>query len=96
MRLLTLGSAALSLLVVVGLPVAWLVLGGFRGPTGPTLEFYRLAFPSPEYYRVLLNTLQIGVAVAVLSTGIGVPMAWLVGRTDMPCRRSVCTLVNVA
>jgi iron(III) transport system permease protein len=96
MRVLTLGSAALILLVVVGLPVAWLVVGGFRGPTGLTLDFYRLAFTSPENYRVLLNTLQIGVAVAIMSTVIGVPMAWLVGRTDMPGRRAVWTLVNVA
>ena len=80
MRVLTLGSAALILLVVVGLPVAWLVIGGFRGPTGPTLEFYGLAFTSPENYRVLLNTLQISVSVAIMSTLIGVPMAWLVGR----------------
>ena len=96
MKVLMLGGAALILLVVVGLPVSWLLIGGFRSPTGPTLEFYRLAFTSPEYTRVLLNTLEIGVAVAVMSIVIGVPMAWLVGRTDMPGRRAVWTLVNVA
>lgn len=96
MKLVALGGAAAVLLVVVGLPLAWLVVGSLRGPAGPTLEFYRATFTAPDNYRVLLNTLGIGAAVAVLSAAIGVPMAWLVSRTDMPGRRAVWTLVNVA
>lgn len=96
MKVITLGGTAAILLTVVALPLVWLLIGSFRGPTGPTLDFYRLAFTSPENYRVLLNTLLIGAAVAGASTLIGVPMAWLVSRSDMPARRAVWTLVNVA
>lgn len=96
MRLLALGSAAAALVAVVALPLAWLVIGSFRGPTGPTLEFYRALLTSPENYRILLNTLLIGAAVAGLSALVGVPMAWLVGRSDMPGKRAVWTLVSVA
>ncbi len=96
MKLVALGGAAVVLLVVVGLPLVWLVVGSLRGPAGPTLEFYRTTFTTPDNYRVLLNTLGIGAAVAALSAAIGVPMAWLVSRSDMPGRRAVWTLVNVA
>ncbi|MGH7322127.1 MAG: ABC transporter permease, partial [Candidatus Rokuibacteriota bacterium] len=95
-RLVTLGGAAALLVVVVALPLVWLVIGSLTSPTGPTLEFYRATFTAPDNYRVLLNTLLIGGAVAVLSTLIGVPMAWLVSRSDMPGKRAVWTLVNVA
>ncbi len=96
MKLATLGGAALVLLAVVGLPLGWLLVGSLRGPAGPTLDFYRTVFTTPETYAILGNTLGIGAAVAVVSALVGVPMAWLVSRTDMPGRRTVWTLVNVA
>ncbi len=96
MRLVILGGAAAVLLVVVALPLVWLVIGSLTSPAGPTLEFYRATFTAPDNYRVLLNTLLIGGAVAVLSTLVGVPIAWLVSRSDMPAKRAVWTLVNVA
>lgn len=96
MKFLTLGGAVAVLLAVVALPLVWLVIGSVRGPTGPTLEFYRATFTAPENYRVLLNTLLIGAAVGGLSVLVGVPMAWLVARSDMPARRAVWTVVNVA
>jgi len=95
-KALLLGSAAVVLVVVVALPLVWLVAGSLLGPAGPTLEFYRATFTNPDNYRVLLNTLLIGGAVAVASALLGVPLAWLVARSDMPARRAVWTLVNVA
>lgn len=96
MKLLILGGAAAVLLLVVAFPLVWLVLGSVTGPSGPTLEFYRATFTNPDNYRVLFTTLLIGAAVAVASALIGVPLAWLVARSDLPGRRAVWALVNVA
>jgi iron(III) transport system permease protein len=96
MQLVALGGAAVILLVVVALPLVWLVIGSFSGPTGFTLDHYRATFANPDNYRILRDTLLIGAAVAAGSALIGVPLAWLVARTDMPGRRAVFTLVNVA
>jgi iron(III) transport system permease protein len=96
MKAVTLGGGVVVLLVVVGLPLVWLLVGSFRGPEGPTLEFYRAVFTAADTYAVLGNTLGIGAAVALLSVLLGVPMAWLVSRSDMPGRQGVWTFVNVA
>ncbi len=96
MQILTLGSAAAILLVVVALPLAWLLIGSVSGPAGFSLEYYRAALTNADNYRIIGNTLLMGAAAAAGSTLIGVPLAWLVARSDVPGRRAIWTLVNVA
>lgn len=96
MKSLSVGTAAAVLLVAVGYPVAWLVIGSFSGASGPTFEHYRAAFTSADNYRILGNTLLVGAVVAAASAVCGVPLAWLVARSDVPGRRAIWTLVNVA
>ncbi len=96
MRIFTLGGAAVILVVMVGLPLAWLVIGSVAGPSGLTFEHYRATLTDPDNYRALVNTLLIGAVAAALSVLIGAPLAWLVARSDVPGRQGIWTLVNVA
>ena len=76
---------ALLLLLVVN-PLARLLWASFEHPdTGAfTLDNYAAAYGRWRYIEALINSLVIGLAVAVVCTVFGVPMAWAVSRTDMP------------
>lgn len=76
------------LLVLVVNPLARLLWASFEhGATGAfTLENYAAAYGRWRYLEALWNSLVLGLAVAVLGTVFGVPMAWAVSRTDMPAK----------
>jgi iron(III) transport system permease protein len=76
---------ALLLLLVIN-PLARLLWASFEHPeTGAfTLENYAAAYGRWRYVEALINSLVVGLAVAVVCTVFGVPMAWAVSRTDMP------------
>lgn len=79
---------ALVLLVLVINPLVRLLLASFQsGETGRfTLENYAAAYGRWRYLEALGNSLILGLAVAVLCTVFGVPMAWAVSRTNMPAK----------
>lgn len=49
----------------------------------------------PRTWTVLVNSVLLAASVAVASIAIGVPLAWLLERTDLPGRRLVRALVSV-
>ncbi|HKW95695.1 MAG TPA: iron ABC transporter permease [Methylomirabilota bacterium] len=85
---------ALLLLLVVN-PLARLLWASFQHPdTGAfTLENYVAAYGRWRHVEALINSVVIGLAVAVLCTVFGVPMAWAVSRTDMPAKGLVWAAV---
>jgi iron(III) transport system permease protein len=74
------------LLVLVLNPLARLLWASLQhGDTGGfTLANYAAAYGRWRYLEALINSLVLGLAVGVLCTVFGVPMAWAVSRTDMP------------
>jgi len=76
---------AVLLLLVIN-PLARLLWTSFQDPdTGAlTLGNYAAAYGRWRNVEALINSVVIGLAVAVLCTAFGVPMAWAVSRTDMP------------
>lgn len=78
--------AVLALLIVQ--PLGWIVFNSFHDDdTGQwTLRNYVQIFASASLWAPLFNSLVLATAVAVISTLLGVPLAWLVARTDMPMR----------
>jgi len=76
---------AVLLLLVIN-PLARLLWTSFQDPdTGAlTLANYAAAYGRWRNVEALINSVVIGLAVAVLCTVFGVPMAWAVSRTDMP------------
>src|SRR5215831_552252 len=76
---------AMLLLLVIN-PLARLLWSSVQDPDtgGFTLANYAAAYGRWRNIEALINSVVIGLAVAVLSIVFGVPMAWAVSRTDMP------------
>lgn len=75
-------------------PVAWLVWGAFHtgapGATGSwTFENFTSILLRPSYWVLVGRSLYVGIGITVVATAIGVPLAWLTVKTDMPCKRLV-------
>ena len=82
-------GAALTLVVLVVLPLAFLVGGSVTSEGGFTLAHFRDAVSSRLYVQALRNSLVLGAATAVLSVAIGLPLAWAVSRTNIPAKRFI-------
>jgi iron(III) transport system permease protein len=75
------------LLVLVVNPLVRLLLVSFQDADGAfTLGNYVAAYGRSRHIDALLNSLQLGLAAATLCVIFGVPMAWALSRTDMPCK----------
>ena len=80
------GSIVL-LIILVGLPLGLLFVKSFVRDGAFTLDNYVLVFSEQRNISPFWNTLKLGVLTVALSTAVGVMLAWLVARTDLPGRR---------
>jgi iron(III) transport system permease protein len=74
---------AASVAVLALIPLGYLVvaaLGASDDILGPILR--------PRTLELVVSTLALGIAVALGAVGLGVPLAWLTTRTDLPARRA--------
>lgn len=83
-----------SLLLLVFYPLVTILIQGilpdlFSVPArlAPSLAPFARAFGNPEVTGAMVNTLWLGVAVAVIGTLIGAVLAVLLRHTDLPGRR---------
>lgn len=86
---------ALFLLVPIGFIVAlsfgsspWLAFP----PPSWTTRWYAELFSQPEWLNAIINSLQIGAAVAVMSVILGVPASFAVVRGRFPGRNALAAL----
>jgi iron(III) transport system permease protein len=83
-------AVVLALLVVS--PILTLFMGSISADrytaftTDVTFSNYITVFSSGRYMTALWNTIVIAFGSTILATIIGVALAWLVARTDMPMR----------
>jgi len=91
-------AAALVLLLLVLVPLAWLALSSFQDSTtgALTLRNYVSTFSKRIYLEPVLNSFKLAVAVAAIAVLVGTPLAWVVSRTDMPGRRLIRPLILAA
>ncbi len=88
---------ALTLCVLVLLPLTWLVIYALSDAKGvPTLGNFARLFTDPAFVDPLLTSLGIATSVGVACCLIAAPMAWLVARTDMPLASSVRLIVTAS
>jgi iron(III) transport system permease protein len=87
------GLAALTLVLLMGLPLGWLVTLSVSGEHGATAQHYVTVFRDLQLRRALWNTLVMAFWTGVVSVAIGAPLAWLTARTDLPGRRFMRALV---
>jgi iron(III) transport system permease protein len=93
-------AGAIGVALLLGL-LLWLVLyplvlvlaEGLRGPGGWTLDHVREFAGRPTEMRALWGSLWTSVASVVLAALLGVPLAFLVGRYDIPGGRVLGGLV---
>jgi iron(III) transport system permease protein len=85
--------AGLTLALLMGLPLAWLVTLSVSGEHGPTTQHYLAALRDLQLRRALWNTLVMAFWAGLASVALGAPLAWLTARTDLPGRRLVRSLV---
>jgi iron(III) transport system permease protein len=83
--------AGLTLVTValVGFPVVWLLLGSLGMPETLGLAPLRYVLGDGGNRSALLNTIELGAGTAVTSALLGVPLAWLAARTDIPGKRVI-------
>jgi iron(III) transport system permease protein len=90
--------AASAVIVAMLVVVVWL---GFRvGDVGdPAARYafgnYRDMFGDPETYRVLADSLGFALVTLAVSLAFGLPLAWLVERTDLPAKTALFTMMTV-
>ena len=75
-------------------PLGWLVWGAFhQGAPGEggafTLQHVADMLPSLAYWLLVARSLLVGVGITLLATAIGLPLAWLTVKSDIPCRRLI-------
>jgi len=83
------------LIFLVASPLVRLLLLSFQETeTGRfTLANFVEAYGNLRHLQALLNSLELGVGVALLAGLFGVPIAWAISRTDMPAKSFVRVMV---
>jgi iron(III) transport system permease protein len=95
----------------IAVSLAWLVCGvivlltslilwmsfcrGLPFESGFSLENYTEVFASEHFWPVVLNTVQVGIGTVAITIFFGVPLGWLLNRTDIPMRSLFITMLAV-
>jgi len=85
-------ACGFALLLVV-LPMGWLFIGPSIESGRLDVDFLAEVFGQRRLVGALLNTIEASLATSLLATVIGVALALLVARTDLPLRRIFSTLI---
>ena len=85
-------SAVATLVLFVVLPMLYLVYKSLI--VGGTLDIhhYRTVYSNIVNWNALSNTLRVSLYSTILAVIISFPLAWLIGRTDLPCKNFFRTL----
>ncbi len=79
--------AVLLLLILVAFPLGVLFYRSLIHEGALSLRNYIEVFSSSRNYKPILDTVVLGFWTTVVAAALGVPLAWLVARTDLPGRR---------
>jgi iron(III) transport system permease protein len=97
-RSLLLGLAFLLLFWLIVLPLSMVIMVSFRSGSpldlGPfTLANYILTYSYALTYKTLLNSVIYAGSSVTIVMCIAIAFAWLIERTDMPCRNLAWALI---
>jgi iron(III) transport system permease protein len=87
------GVLLVVLLWLIAYPLILVLVEGFRGPGGWTLDFVRLFLRQRNEAQALWGSVWISLVSVVLAAAVGIPLAFLFGRYDFPGRRTLGWLV---
>ena len=94
--LVLLACAAIAMLLVTILWLSFIEGAPGDAKLGYTLANYAAIFGDPFTYRVIRNTFAFLAVTLIVSFPLGLPIAWLIERTDFPGKPVVFTLMTVA
>jgi iron(III) transport system permease protein len=75
------------LAVTVVYPLLAVLIQSFSESSGLTTEKIREVFSTPKIVEAIWNTLIISVLTVIFAGTVGVALAWLIARSNMPFRR---------
>ncbi|MCW4020461.1 MAG: iron ABC transporter permease [Candidatus Bathyarchaeota archaeon] len=81
--------------VFLFLPILYVFRGALFVEGQFTLLYFNLMFQDAFYTESILNSIQIGVFVTLLTSAIGIPLAFLMVRYDFPGKRVLQVLILV-
>lgn len=80
------GVSTALLVVLVLWPMYHLIVESLKTPAGISLANYTQILQMPRFHEAFANTMVVSLACALLGMLTGVPLAWLVSRTNVPGR----------
>ncbi len=83
------------LAITVAYPLVMLFYSSVVEDHKVTFAAFQRMLSDPFLPKVTINTIQLAVLVTILSIIIGVPLAWLVVRTDLPIRNIIRVLATL-
>ena len=89
-------SAAIFILVLLGLVIWMSFIPGLPGDPGLTLDNYADVLFHNTVFIALGNSLLVGVGTVAINILFAVPIAWLVERTDLPGKTLIITLIALS
>ncbi|HYS48112.1 MAG TPA: iron ABC transporter permease [Xanthobacteraceae bacterium] len=83
------------LVFLVASPVVRILVSSFQEPETGRFTFanYAEAYGNWRQLRAVVNSIELGLGVALLAGLFGVPIAWAISRTDMPAKGFVRLMV---
>ena len=92
-KFIVISLSVLLLLYFVVFPLGVLLYDSILVDGSFTLANYREVYSQDVNWRALANTVELSLIVMVASVIITFPLAWLVGRTDLPFKKGYRTLL---
>jgi iron(III) transport system permease protein len=88
-------SAVILILLAIVLGLSFVEGDLHRTPVVLGAQNYAELFTDSFTYKVILDTVVFSLVTVAVALAFGVPMAWLVARTDLPGKTMVFTLMTV-
>lgn len=92
-KTIVISLSVLLLLYFVIFPMGVLLYDSIMLDGAINFENYRNVYSQNVNWRALTNTVELSLMVMIASVLITFPLAWLVGRTDMPGKKGFRTLL---
>ena len=92
-KFMVIALSVLILLYFIVLPLAVLIIDSVVVDGHLDVSSYLTVYGQAVNMRALTNTAKISILVMILSVLISFPLAWLIGRTDLPGRKKFRTIL---
>lgn len=92
-KFMVIALSVLILLYFIVLPLAVLIIDSVVVDGHLDVSSYLTVYGQAVNMRALTNTAKISILVMILSVLITFPLAWLIGRTDLPGRKKFRTIL---